>query len=199
MAARRGQAGTGPLTECADAPFDRASACSVTVWFGVWLWLDAYGHRCDKKHDGRADGTVAGAAARTPGPAGQSSRRDRLPSSTTQVVNSPQRRAASARLTAIQAVSVNSSKSAAAATAATDCPLAKTTSAPQSTSSLFTTSDSKKMQKLRTKQISMPICIGASSVLLAKLLRCTSRLCFGTYPLFIVYYSAELTHFFIRT
>jgi len=32
-----------------------------------------------------------------------------------------------------------------------------------------------------------------------QLLRCTSRLCFGTSPLFIVYYSAELTHFFIRT
>ena len=29
--------------------------------------------------------------------------------------------------------------------------------------------------------------------------RCTSRLCFGTSPLFIVYYYAELTHFFIRT
>ena len=32
-----------------------------------------------------------------------------------------------------------------------------------------------------------------------QLLRCTSRLCFGTSPLFIVYYSAELTHFIIRT
>jgi len=32
-----------------------------------------------------------------------------------------------------------------------------------------------------------------------QLLRCTSRLCFGSSPLFIIYYSAELTHFFIRT